>query len=357
MRITWLISSAVSLVDGPTDKPASLSVPLSATRWYSPLASLRYRVLSPARYLQEEGHQNQFLRLDQQPDRDEIIRALRADVVVVSKVLARGSVELAQQAKQLGARVVVDLCDDHFDTAELGPAYQTLCRTADRVVASTAAMAQVIARRTGVQPTIIDDPYEGPPGRPRFEPSNNAAKLLWFGHPVNFDTLADMVPRLGALARRRPLSLHVVSDPSNNGIRAFVEQVNRQHGPGLTARFTVWSPEATWQALADCDLVVVPSLPAAKKLVKSPNRVVEPLRAGRFVVAYPLPSYIELAGFLCLEENVAAGVEWALANAAEVRHRIEAGQAYVHRRFDPQVIARVWEAVLLQTVEYYHQAA
>jgi hypothetical protein len=342
MRITWLISSAVSLIAG---------------RWYSPLASLRYRVLSPARHLQDEGHQNQFLRLDQQPDRDEVARLLRADVVVVSKVLARGSVELAEQAMKLGARVVVDLCDDHFDTKELGQAYQTLCRMAHRVVASTAAMAHVIGRRTGVQPTIIDDPYEGPPGQPRFEPTNDAARLLWFGHPVNFDTLADMVPGLGALARRLRLALHVVSDPSNNGIRAFVEQVNRQHGPGLTARFTVWSPEATWQALADCDLVVVPSLPAAKKQVKSPNRVVEPLRAGRFVVAYPLPSYAELGDYVWLGENMAAGVEWALTNQAEVRRRIEAGQAYVERRFDPLAIGRVWEAVLLQTVECERQAA
>jgi glycosyltransferase involved in cell wall biosynthesis len=218
-------------------------------------------------------------------------------------------------------------------------------------------MAQVIGRRTGVQPTMIDDPYEGPPGEPRFEPSSDTARLLWFGHPVNFDTLADMIPGLGALARRRPLSLHVVSDPAKNGIRDFVQQVNRQYAPGLNARFTQWSPEATWQALADCDLVVVPSLPAAKKLVKSPNRVVEPLRAGRFVVAYPLPSYVEMSDFLWLGENMAAGVEWALANAAEVRRRIEAGQAHVHRRFDPQAIARVWEAVLLQTVECERQAA
>jgi hypothetical protein len=342
MRITWLISSAVSTIDG---------------RWYSPLASLRYRVLSPARYLHDEGHQNLFFRLDEKRDSDDVPRALRADVVVISKVFARESVQLAQQAKTLGARVVVDLCDDHFDTPDLGPAYQTLCRMADRVVASTAAMAQVIHRRAGVRPAIIDDPYEGPQGKPRFEPPADVARLLWFGHPVNFDTLADMVPGLGVFSRRRPLSLHVVSDPSNNGIRAFVDQINRRHGPGLTARFTQWSPDATWQALANCDLVVVPSLPAAKKLVKSPNRVVEPLRAGRFVVAYPLPSYSELGDFLWLGENMAAGVEWALANPAEVLRRIETGQAHIERRFDPLAIGRVWEAVLLQTVECERHAA
>src|SRR5688500_12592485 len=101
MRITWLISSAVTQVDG---------------QWYSPLASLRYRVLAPARYLESRGHRNQFLRLDQKLNSDELAHALAADVVVVSKVLAQGSVEIARKAHALGARIIVDLCDDHFDT-------------------------------------------------------------------------------------------------------------------------------------------------------------------------------------------------------------------------------------------------
>jgi hypothetical protein len=342
MRITWLISSAVTHVDG---------------QWYSPLASLRYRVLAPARYLENEGHRNQFLRIDQKVGTDEVTCALRADVVVVSKVLAQGSVELARQAQALGARVVVDLCDDHFDTPELGPAYHALCRLADRVTASTASMRDVIGERTGKRAAMIDDPYEGPLGEPQFEPACDRIRLLWFGHPVNFDTVADMVPKLGVLARSMRLSLHVVSSSKNNGIRGYLEQVNRQFGPGLTTSITEWTPQATWQALADCDLVVVPSLPSAKKLVKSPNRVVEPIRAGRFVVAYPLPSYVELTDYIWLAENVAEGVARAVANAADVRRRIAAGQAYVNRRFNQLAIGRVWEAVLLQTIECERRAA
>jgi glycosyltransferase involved in cell wall biosynthesis len=342
MRITWLISSAVTQVNG---------------QWYSPLASLRYRVLAPARYLESRGHRNQFLRLDQKMEGDEVAHALASDVVVISKVLAQGSVELARQARALGARVVVDLCDDHFDTTELGPAYRALCQLADRVTASTAAMADVVRRHTRKRAALIDDPYEAPLGQPRFEPTSHRVRLLWFGHPVNFDTVADMIPKLGALAQSTSLSLHVVSNSTNNGIRAYLEQVSRQFGPGLTTSFTEWAPEATWQALADCDLVVVPSLLSAKKLVKSPNRVVEPLRAGRFVVAYPLPSYVELADYVWLGENVADGVAWAVANATEVRRRIAAGQAHINRRFSPLSISRVWEAVLQLTAESEKKAA
>jgi hypothetical protein len=218
-------------------------------------------------------------------------------------------------------------------------------------------MANVTGRHSGKRATLIDDPYEGPPGEPRFEPAADRVRLLWFGHPVNFDTVADMMPKLGALARSTRLSLHVVSNSTNSGIEANLEQVKRQFGPGLTASFTQWSPEATWQAMSDCDLVVVPSLPAAKKLVKSPNRVVEPLRAGRFVVAYPLPSYVELADYVWLGENVADGVAWAVANVADIPRRIATGQAHVNRRFSPLSIGRVWEAVLQQTIECERQAA
>jgi len=342
MRITWLISSAITTDNG---------------QWYSPLASIRYRVLAPARHLQEQGYQNQFLRLDQKLDGEQVAQALRADVVVISKIFGRGSVELAEQARAYGARVIVDICDDHFDTPELSQAYWSLCGIADRVVASTSAMAQVIQQRTAKCATIVDDPYEGPLGEPRFEPASQAIKLLWFGHPVNFDTVADMIPKLAGLSRSTPLSLDVVSDPANNNIRAFLDQASAQHRPGLTTRFTAWSPETTWQALGDCDLVVVPSLPSAKKMVKSPNRVVEPLRAGRFVVAYPLPSYAELGDFIWLGENMAEGVQWAINNRTEVHHRIEAGQAFVNRRFSPLTVARVWEAILLQIVECERQAA
>jgi glycosyltransferase involved in cell wall biosynthesis len=321
------------------------------------LASIRYRVLAPARYLQEQGHQNQFLRLDQTVDGEQLTQALRADVVVISKIFAGRSVELVRQAQAYGARVIVDICDDHFDTPDLSQAYGSLCGIADRIVASTAAMAKVIHQRTGKHAAIVDDPYEGPHGEPRFSPAARAVQLLWFGHPVNFDTVADMVPKLATLSRSLPLSLHVVSDATNSNIRAFLDSAAAQHKPGLTTRFTPWSPEATWEALGDCDLVVVPSLPAAKKHVKSPNRVVEPLRAGRFVVAYPLPSYVELQDFIWLGENMADGIVWAMSNRNELGRRLEAGQDFVNRRFSPLTVARVWEAVLLQTAECDRHAA
>jgi hypothetical protein len=342
MRITWLISSPVTVENGG---------------WYSPLASVRYRVLAPARYLRDEGHQIQFIRLDERQPSDEIDQRLRADVVVISKVLAGGSVAMAERAKQLGSRVLVDLCDDHFDSPELGSAYQSLCGLADRVIASTNAMAELIRQRTGRTATVIDDPFEGPLGAPCFAPRREQLRLMWFGHPVNFDTVAAMMPGLVRLSRTQALLLHVVSAAGAGNIEVCLDQVNERHRPALCTKFTPWSPETTWRALSECDLVVVPSLPDAKKRVKSPNRVVEPLRAGRFVVAYPLPSYQELRDFLWLGEELDAGIDWAIRNPTKVLQRIVDGQACISRRFAPTSVALRWAAVLEQLVESDRQVA
>lgn len=342
MRFTWVISSPVTVDRG---------------EWYSPLASIRYRVFPPARYLRDEGHQVHFVRLDERVPPAQFDQRLQADAVVISKVLQAGSVEIAERAKRIGSRVIIDLCDDHFDSHELGSAYSSLCGIADCIVASTNAMAQVIRRHTGRLAIVIDDPFEGPLGEPRFEPRCERLRLAWFGHPVNFDTIVAMTPGLVRLSYKQPLSLHVISAAGVGNIEAYLADAHLRNGSRLCTRFTPWSPDATWQALSDCDLVVVPSLPDAKKLVKSPNRVVEPLRAGRFAVAYPLPSYQELSQFLWLAEDVAAGIEWAIANQPAVLQRIKAGQEFINRRFSPRIVALRWAAALEQLVESDRQVA
>ena len=342
MRITWVISSPVTVERG---------------EWYSPLASIRYRVLPPARYLRDEGHQIHFVQLDERVPAAHFNQQLQADAVVISKVLQAGSVEIAERAKRFGSRVMVDLCDDHFGSHELGSAYSSLCGIADCIVASTNAMAEVIRRHTGRLAIVIDDPFEGPLGEPRFEPRCERLRLAWFGHPVNFDTIVAMMPGLVRLSHNRPLCVHVISSAGVGNIEAYLADAQLRNGSRLFTRFTSWSPEATWQGLSDCDMVVVPSLPEAKKRVKSPNRVVEPLRAGRFTIAYPLPSYEELSQFLWLGEDMAAGIEWAITNQPAVLQRIKAGQEFINRRFATRIVAIRWAAALEQLVESDCQVA
>jgi len=338
MRITWIVATAVTERDGA---------------WYSPLASMRYRVLSPARYLQDAGHSVQFLHVDATTDPAAFDSFLSADITVISKVFAGSSVGLAQRAIQLGSQIVLDICDDHFDTPQLAETYFSLCKIAHRITASTRAMAETISRRTGRQAVIIDDPFEAPAGVATFNPAE-PLKLLWFGHASNFDTVVSMLPELAMLSESVPLQLALVTTDQNASIAQYLKQFAASIAPQLTrlsTALTPWSEAATWQAMQRSDMIVIPSLPAAKKQVKSPNRAVESIRSGRLVIAYPLPSYAELADYLCLGESMADGIRHAMKHPDDSLQRITAGQAYIAERFSMRTIGRAWDAVLSQTVD------
>ena len=330
MHITWIIPGAIQKrEDG---------------RLFSPMASVRYRVLYVAEHLAAQGHRVDIIQAGLPADAAEIESPLGADVLIVSKGLFDGSVALAERARKIGGRLLLDLCDDHFGTP-FRDTYFSLCSLADCVVASTPMMARVIAERTGCHAEVIGDPFEAPPGEPRFQPAERV-RLLWFGHPTNFDTLFAMMPSLVEFSRERSAELHVVSTNMSNILGALA-QVSRKHEPRLSTHFTAWSPDATWQALHACDAVLIPSLPGDSKLVKSPNRIIESIRRGRFVSAFPLPSYQPFANYAWLGDNVLDGIRWAIIHPREAETRMQAGQAVVEKEFAPTRLARQWETLIM----------
>lgn len=331
MHITWLISGAIDKrVDG------SLT---------SSLASVRYRVIYVAEHLSRRGHRVDIIQSGLPADSADLEAPLRADVLVVSKGLFETSTEIVHRARQNGARILLDLCDDHFTSPFRDTCYQ-LCRTADTITASTPMMAEVIARRTQRQALVIGDPYEAPLGTPEFAPLLSTVKLLWFGHPVNFDTLGSLIPALVSYSSEQRIDLHVVTENVAN-IAMKLRALSEQSGPKFGARFTQWSQDTVWRAMDECDLVVIPSLPNESKLVKSPNRLVESLRRGRFVVAYPLPSYQPFADCAWLGNDLVEGIRWSLLNPREVLQRISVGQERIETHLSSARLALEWEKVIL----------
>lgn len=329
MHITWIVSGKIERnPDGEL---------------CSSMASIRYRVLPIADHLARQGHRIDIIQAGLPVDAPSLRAPLSADVVIVSKGLFHECTAMVERAQRAGSRVIFDVCDDHFDSP-FRDTYFTLCRVADDIVASTPTMADVIGNRTGRRARIIGDPFEAPHGEPRFVPGARL-KLLWFGHPTNFDTLVAMMPKLITFSQKFPTQLTVVSEDTGN-IRQALAEVDRHNVPGLAASFENWSVAATWRSLADCDAVVIPSLPNDLKQVKSPNRLVESIRRGRFVAAYPLPAYQPFADFCWLDENVTEGLQWAIANPRSAAARVAAGQAFVARECSPQKICAQWEAAI-----------
>jgi glycosyltransferase involved in cell wall biosynthesis len=264
---------------------------------------------------------------------------VRPNIAVIGKVFSQHVLDLLPLVKQRGIKVVADFCDNHFAKPDTGAVHRALIEAADAVVASTPMMAEAIAAATGKASTLIPDPYEGPYGTPKFDPSERL-KVLWFGGRTNIDTIGPALPSLNQLGEAHPLVLTILTDPTPQ-LDQLIETA-RGMFRNISIVFHPWSLEGQWQVIAACDAVIIPSLDNETKNVKGPNRLIEAIRGGRPVAAYPLPSYQAFADVCWLNPDVAEGLKAMLADAAAVVPRIEAGQRLVDELHGPKGIGGRW---------------
>jgi hypothetical protein len=342
MRILWLIGTRVEGFRTTAD-PALVAE--------SPVASDRLRVAIPARLLRAAGIASEFCALD---DRLPLPDPAGYDAVVFGKFTtvrqhdaARAAlwIRFFQAARSAGCRIVADVSDNPFSIessrAEL---YRHLLDACDAMTVPTAAMAQAI-HPVQAPALVVSDPYEGEFRPARFSPGV-PLRILWFGHKANYPYLRQLGPELAALAAEHPIDVHVVSSGIPD-VHDTIARVQSLYGSRFRLRYTEWSLQGTRDALAECDLVIIPSDPAdPRKRGASPNRLTETLVAGRLPVAAPLESYLPFASSALVGADIVAGVRHALAHPSEISARIAAGQALVRARHAPEVVASQWRRAL-----------
>ena len=355
---------------------AAFNIKWQGDRPVSSAASVRYRLILPAQALAASGHEVRFLQLGLDSTPEKVVRDLSEGVLVLSKLSPDPSVfdrmaalmlDLITRARGRGMRVLLDVSDDHFSDPLRGKYLAQAVKECDGVVASTPTMAAIVRAHTARPVQVVGDPYEGPHGSPRFDPPppwpgsllahllrtllsggrrSRPLRLLWFGHESNLESLLSLLPRLRPLTARYPIEVHLVTSPRPE-IVTLCERLASDHSPALKVRLSAWSTETVWAALKECDIVMIPSSaddPA--KAVKSPNRLIEGIRAGRFVCASPVPSYQEFSRYSWIGEDLVAGVEWALSHRNDVIDRLKAGQEHIAQHHSPEAIARQWKSVL-----------
>ena len=217
-----------------------------------------------------------------------------------------GDLDLARSAGPF----VYDVVNDHF-AGKLANHYQTMCGWANRITVSSPYMAGVVKTHTGMDATVIDDPYENA----EREPHCDGREVLWFGHAANIPSLFAAVDKIADM----PIVLTICT--------------NYKHGAALE-----WSPETERRSLDRCAVVLVTgNNPGA-----SANRIVKALRAGRFVVTPGgVPAWDEYKDFIWIGD-VRKGIEWAFNNREEACARTKMGQEYARRVSNPASIARQW---------------
>lgn len=208
------------------------------------------------------------------------------------------------QAHELTGKFVADFCDDHFDKL---PFYRRALSEAVAVTCPTRAMQERI-RGLGRDAFVVPDPYE----YPEVLPHCAGDKLLWFGHQTNLYSLQRIFPELAGYP------LRVVSN----------------------AKGTIpWSFGAMFAEFLYADIVILP----ATKEYKSPNRAVEAIRQGCFVVAEPHQSLDE---FPIWKGSIKEGIEWARANPQRANEMTREAQRFVSARYSPKTQADAWRMVL-----------
>lgn len=250
------------------------------------MASYRYRAEIPAKELGWE------------------INNLDADVIIYSKPVIEDVAE-ARALKEAGKKIVVDFCDDHFNFAH----YHEMHALADRVTCPTEFMANKIGG------TVIPDPYEFA----EFSPHCQGTKVLWFGHAVNKAGLFRVMDNM-----RLPVeSFSIVSNM-----------------PGTIP----WSVETLKFELFKADIVILPETAH----YKSPNRCVEAIRSGCFVVAEPHPSIKDFKGLYVGDIN--EGIEWVRHNLQAANKMIKTAQNFIRKRYSPSTVANAWKKLVQELI-------
>jgi glycosyltransferase involved in cell wall biosynthesis len=266
-----------------------------------------------------------------------------ADTYVIGKAFFDLS-SVIQHLKKLRKRIIIDVCDNVFEPPEdrLKEIYESILPLADRIVVSSEELAKVLRNRIDKNITVIPDHLEGPKISPFFNPITDKIKLLWFGYPGNLDLLNNFFPNLSKLSNEKYISWSIVTHWNDYLFDIFKDGRN-----GIQVKHVGWSLETMGQELFNCDMVIIPSSFTPARITKTANKVITSLYAGRYVVAYPIPSYLEFSSFISLGEDLVEGIKFSLNNPEIVRQRITNGQVFVEKYYSPEIISRLWETVVI----------
>lgn len=255
------------------------------------MASYRYRARIPAQSLGAD------------------INNPNADVIIFAKPIDQ-DVPYVVAAQKSGRKVIADFCDMHFHL----PYYDLILKTADAVTCTTKWFSDYIGETYGIEAHVVPDPFEFE----QKEPHCSGARLLWFGQGANIDSLIRVAPTLS------DLYLTVVSN-----IEGAIP----------------WSIDNLKEQFAKSDIVLMPETAP----YKSPNRTIEAIRQGCFVVAEPHPAINDIPGIWV--GNIRDGIDWAQEHLDEANARTMLAQAYIRRHYSPEAQANAWRGVLEKVME------
>jgi hypothetical protein len=348
-------------------------------------AGVRYRCLYPMRYLCAEGIPTEFFQAGH-------IGRYRS--VVLQELLSlpdsrkpyptgAGILELMKGVKKHGARIVLDVCDNHFHYGRssaqwtlANDVFRRMADMADDFVFSTDELAAQMRNHLGARGAyrVIGDLVEADdviddasllrrwlsPRRARARAAEvrvrasvaaarrrGAANLVWFGAAgtplaaVGMDSLRRVREILEETARSvRPLELTIIS---NN--RRKYDSITRDWQ--IPTRFVVWDINTFMRILRVHDVCIIPIERNPFTNCKSNNRILTALRCGLPVVADSIPSYLEFADCVAFDDW-RWGLNRYLTEPGLAKRDVLRGQQRIARTWSRELIGRRWLELLIE---------
>ena len=318
-----------------------------------PIASFRYRAYHPADFLKKKGLNVLFGFNAKEQDLNNYKKNIdQNSILIFSKPKSAINLEIAKIAKDNHAKIIVDWSDNVlFDDIEKDKnnAINTLrqiTNLTDQTTVCSQTLADGFLKEMNITATVIGDPIEYNRVEPRFTPQG-PIKLFWYGFSRNVQALNIFLKYLFVEIERYPDLFRVrMAKDRMEGDENVVKTLNAKFDNKFHLELNFWTKQVMLDGFGWTDFVVLPSMRDKFFATKSTNRLVETIQNGRFALAHPVPSYLELKDFCFVGDDLLTGMDWALANPKQAIEKIRAGQDYIAKHFSLDVIGPKWLDVI-----------
>jgi hypothetical protein len=284
------------------------------------IASYRYRVLSPTKYLEKKGF---IVQVDRVADP-------RADIVVFGKHWNSNDWSYAQFCRKRGQRVIFDVCDDHFGHQKYSAHYYRMASVAHLISVNSEAMVRVVEENTSRQAVYIPDPVLTK--QVPYDPEK-LVSLLWYGQRMNLQGLLDVYPK-GCKTPLEIVTLHPFELPEK-----------MRHG-GVT--LSPWHEDCIQEAAIRNSAALLPY--RQERPAKSANRVLEALNCGLPVITDRIPAVASLgySGIFDLQHDLMETIR--SLEVLDLSEDMRIVQKMISLLYSEEAVGKQWEKFFTESV-------
>ncbi len=322
------------------------------------IASVRYRCLLPMHVLRRRGIEIELF--------DESNISAYTDVIF-SKCYSEESQLQAIRLRNQGARIILDICDNHFYNPYGLPAYEKaktdllkMLELADEVTCSTDVLADTVQVEADLKqkPWVIDDPVETAAGNIKSEVAAaysglikkllrkdaGRLQLLWFGVHGSPNAEGGMADLKRIEKHLYSLNEHVSADVivCSNNVAKYRELIAPLDFP---SSYVEWRQKSFPRLLKESSAVIIPVSQNPFTRCKTHNRLSLALSHGKPVIADSIPSYSQLKEF-CVLDDWEAGLMELNSSPKTAIQRAERGRDFVTNKYSVEAIADEWQKLL-----------